>query len=613
MSAVLQVQHPLPAPAKHEAVYVDLFCGAGGSTTGAMSVLREMYPKPESIRAIVVNHDPLAIATHKRNHPDAEHHDCDIETLDPRDVLQGERITVLWASAPCTHFSKARGGTPRSEQKRATPDYILRWIEAGQPDIYIEENVWDITSWGPLDAQGKPIKKLKGTLFRKHLTEIEALGYRAEYRKLNAANYGDPTTRERFILMAVRDGGPIPWPRLPHSKGGKVPDTQPWVGADSFLDREAVGKSIYGRKTKDGRDKPVAQKTRNRIGRGFLLKGSEWRHVARAVETNAGPIPLVDALDGLTVEEAERLLTCLLGERVEFTLGQNGGAIPRDSTAPIATVPAGGALRRVGAELIVSFDRPETNRSLARQGHEPTAAVTTNERLGEVSARVLIPPLGYYARGGMANKPREPTEPLSTVLATRGAGHAADARVIVGAGGPEWSAEPRDSAHPLRGLTADPHFAVAEPVVLVPNFGERKGQAPRVHDVRNPAPAVTSHGAGQLARAVLSAYYGKGTPQSILLPLRTITTKDRHALAEAVIRFEDLVIDVLLRMLTVAELAAAMSFPKWYVFLGKKRDQLRQIGNAVPVRMSRAIVEAALRRARVIAQARLSDFGGAAA
>lgn len=603
MSAVL-VQPTARAP-PHEAVYVDLFCGAGGSTTGAMSVLREMFPREGSVRTIVVNHDPQAIATHALNHPDAEHHDCDIEKLDPDTVLSGEEVTVLWASAPCTHFSKARGGQPRSEQKRATPDYIIDWIRKGRPQVYIEENVWDITSWGPLDEHGKPIKKLKGTLFRKHLAEIEALGYRAEYRKLNAADFGDPTTRERFILIAVRDGGPVPWPEPTHSKDG-TGGKQRWVGADKILDREQRGKSMFGRVTKDGRPMPVAAKSRRRIARGFRAKGPEWRNVAPAIEENRGPIPLVDALNGLSVEEAERLLTALLGEDVEFTFGQCGGSIPRPSELPIATVPTGGALRRIDARLIVTLDRPETNRSLAKEPSQPVPAVTTNERLVQV-----------------------------------------DARIIVGRGGPAWQAEPRDVKRPLGSLTTDPHLAVAdarvlmhtthggrvhdvtkpvptvttanrgemqvaEPVVLAPNFGEREGQPARFHDVAQPLPAVTSHGAGQLARAVLSAYYGTGTHQEITLPLRTVTTKDRHSLAEAVVRIEDLVIDILLRMLTVRELAKAMSFPDWYVFLGTKGAQVRQIGNAVAVRMSAAIVRAVFQRVGA-SQARLSDFGGAAA
>lgn len=617
MTAVLaHPQHVQAAPRlerpRHEAVYVDLFCGAGGSTTGALGAIRRMFQREGAVRCIVVNHDPQAIATHAHNHPEAEHHDCDIETLDPASVLQGETITVLWASAPCTHFSKARGATPRSDQKRATPNYILHWIRTGKPRIYVEENVWDITTWGPLDAKGKPIKKLRGTLFCKHIREIEALGYRVEYKKLNAADYGDPTTRERFILIAVRDGGPIPWPKQTHSRDGAVPGTLPWVGACTILDRKLEGRSIYGRRTKKGAPRPIASKTRARIARGFRAKGTEWRNVAHDIEHDAGPTPLPRALEGLTVEEAERLLRALLDERVELTLGQQGGAIPRPSSEPVATIPTGGALRRIDADLVVSFDRPETNRSLAREPDQPVVAITTNERIGHVEARILLPPLGYYARGGHANRPRSDEEPVATITAGRGDRQGVvEAHVIIGAGGPAWQGEPRDLARPLGALTTDPHLAVAG-AVLVPNFGEREGQPPRFHSLRAPAPAVTGHGAGQLARAVLCAYYGRGTPQELVVPLRTVTTHDRHALAEAVLRLDDLAVDVTMRMLSVRELASAMGFPTSYEFLGSKRAQVRQIGNAVPVHMSEAIVAAALFRAGV-AQARIEDYGGSAA
>lgn len=147
---------------------------------------------------------------------------------------------------------------------------------------------------------------------------------------------------------------------------------------------------------------------------------------------------------------------------------------------------------------------------------------------------------------------------------------------------------------PLPTVLTKAHLGLALPYI-VPNFGERDGQAPRTHGVDVPAPAITGHGAGQLAVPFLTHFYGNSGASPITEPVDTITTVDRHSLAVASLvktMHELHVVDIGFRMLQNHELAAAQGFPGEYVFCGSKADITRQIGNSVSPPVAAAITRA---------------------
>jgi DNA (cytosine-5)-methyltransferase 1 len=199
-------------------LFGDLFAGGGGTTEGVLQAARLLGLETE---AIAVNHWPVAVATHVANHGHVRHHCMDLETASPRDLVPGGRLDLLWASPECTHHSRARGGKPVSEQKRAGANWVLDWLEALDVRCLILENVVEWLSWGDV-VDDKPVSKTRGKLFVRWWNRLKRLGYRAEYRVLNAADYGDATTRRRLFVQARKDGRPIRWPEPTHSKTGAV-------------------------------------------------------------------------------------------------------------------------------------------------------------------------------------------------------------------------------------------------------------------------------------------------------------------------------------------------------------------------------------------------------
>jgi DNA (cytosine-5)-methyltransferase 1 len=259
----------------------DLFCGAGGTSTGMLMACRDLGYK---LDLVAVNHWPLAIQTHMENHPWARHicaslmpiepnrpgelFEGGVDAIDPRKAVPGGKLDVLMASPECTHHSNARGGKPRSDQSRATPWCILRWADALRPDSVLIENVPEFRTWGPLDDNGKPIKEEAGKTFSAFLNSFDGLGYSVEYRVLNAADYGDATTRKRLFIQARRGRSEIAWPAATHSRSGQ--DGLPrWRSAREIIDFSKENHSIFGRR------KPLSKNTIDRIAYGLRKFGGK--------------------------------------------------------------------------------------------------------------------------------------------------------------------------------------------------------------------------------------------------------------------------------------------------------------------------------------------------
>lgn len=265
-------------------LYIDLFCGAGGTSTG---VERARLHGEKCARVIAcVNHDPNAIASHAANHPNALHFTEDIRTLDLTALGEhtaAERrknpnaLLVLWASLECTNFSKAKGGKPRDADSRTLAEHLFRYIDALQPDYIYIENVEEFMCWGDLDENGKPISKDEGRLYMKWVQNVCKRGYDFDHRLLNAANYGARTSRTRFFGIFAQHGLPIVFPEPTHCKGGRAADMfgsglKKWNAVRPILNLDIVGQSIFSRK------KPLSERTLERIYKGlkkFIPRGED--------------------------------------------------------------------------------------------------------------------------------------------------------------------------------------------------------------------------------------------------------------------------------------------------------------------------------------------------
>lgn len=235
---------------------VDNFAGGGGASTG----IELAVGRPVDI---AINHDPDAIAMHKVNHPFTKHYQESVWDIDPRKITEGRPVGIAWFSPDCKHFSKAKGGKPVDKKIRGLAWIALRWAGTVRPRIILLENVEEFITWGPV-RRGKPVKSKQGQTFRKFVSQLQALDYKVEYRVLKACDYGTPTIRKRFYLIARCDGLPIVWPESTHGE-----DKKPYRTAAECIDWSIPCPSIFGRK------KDLAVNTQRRIARGldkFVIK-----------------------------------------------------------------------------------------------------------------------------------------------------------------------------------------------------------------------------------------------------------------------------------------------------------------------------------------------------
>ena len=197
-----------------DALIVDNFAGGGGASTG----IELAIGRPVDI---AINHDPDAIAMHKTNHPYTQHYQASVWDIDPVEVCKGQPVKLAWFSPDCKHFSKAKGGKPVDKNIRGLAWIVLRWAGTVRPGCIILENVEEFQTWGPV-RKGKPIKSKQGQTFEKWLSQLKALGYQVQYKELRACDYGAPTIRKRFFLVARCDGKPIVFPEPTHAEASSV-------------------------------------------------------------------------------------------------------------------------------------------------------------------------------------------------------------------------------------------------------------------------------------------------------------------------------------------------------------------------------------------------------
>ena len=251
-------------------IVIDSFCGGGGTTTG----FHRAQINGENIAKVVIgiNHDAMAIASHAANHPDTVHFVEDFTTLDPHrlvDIVAAAKLrypnakVLFWASAECTHHSKAKGGLPRDADSRSLPEHIERYVSVLDPDIIGVENVIEFIDWGPLSEAGKPIKEQKGVYYNTWRDNLLKYGYTYDYQKLNAADYGAYTSRSRYFGLFAKDEVHIRFPEQTHSKTG-ADGFEKWKAVKDVLQLDVEGESIFNRK------KQLVDATLERIINGVI-------------------------------------------------------------------------------------------------------------------------------------------------------------------------------------------------------------------------------------------------------------------------------------------------------------------------------------------------------
>lgn len=257
---------------------VDNFAGGGGASTGIEMATGYSVD-------IAINHDPEAIRMHKTNHPNTRHYCESVWDVDPVKVCKGHPVGLAWFSPDCKHFSKAKGGKPKDKSIRGLAWVALRWAALVRPRVIMLENVEEFKTWGPLNRSHRPIKAKQGMTYRKFVSQLEGLGYAVETMTLTAADYGAPTMRKRFFLVARCDGRPIRWAEPTHAPEGseavKSGRLKPYIGAYTQIDFSLPCPSIFDTaeeiKKKYGirAVRPLADNTMRRIARGlieFVLK-----------------------------------------------------------------------------------------------------------------------------------------------------------------------------------------------------------------------------------------------------------------------------------------------------------------------------------------------------
>lgn len=376
---------------------VDLFCGAGGASTGMEDALARRKFKH---KGIAVNHWKVAVETMKRNHSDIDTKCMSIEAAVPGDLVPGKRVHLLWASPSCTHHSRARGGKPRDDQNRAQPELVTTWIDQLYVEQMIVENVPEFVEWGPLNADGTPNKKLKGACFKAWVDGIKARGYDVEWRIVNCADYGDATTRKRFFLKAVKKGigMKIRWPEPTHSQY-PINGLKQWRGAKTCLDMADTGKSIFGRK------KPLSKNTLKRIivglkkfnGLDFQMDmlGAGKGHESRVRKLDS-PFPTQHAGGNRTAIVRPFIVKLRNHETVESI------------DKPLSTITTSGAHHMLCSPIIVDHMRNGS----AQDGTKPFGTQCTHDRYS------VVTPLIIGQQSCAAARPAD--QPLPTI-ATAGA------------------------------------------------------------------------------------------------------------------------------------------------------------------------------------------------
>ena len=538
-------------------IIVDNFAGGGGASTG----IELACGRPVTI---AINHDPDAILLHRTNHPHTEHLQASVWDVDPVEVCKGRPVGLAWFSPDCKHFSKAKGAALVDRNIRGLAWIVLRWAGTVRPRVIMLENVEEFQTWGPV-RKGKPVKAKAGQTFLRWKQQLSDLGYTIEHRELVAADYGAPTTRKRFVLVARCDGKPIVWPEQTHapieSKRVKAGKLLPWRSAAEIIDWTVPGYSIFATRQEIWERygvkavRPLADNTMRRVIRGvdkFTIRSGK----PFIVECNHGgdghTRGVSDPVNTVTGKYTGGLCEPIVAP---FTFSNTGGSVGDSASGPVHTIrTAGGQI--LSAANLIQYHTEQTEAVRASGLGTPIQTVDASNRYGLACANLVE----YYGNG----VPLDIQEPMRTITAH-------DREALTAAHIVEFKGQDigQSADKPLRTITASAGEFADCRAVLVKAEGGDLGHWPEI-------------------RALLNRYcgYQLEDDEVILLVIRGIAYY---------------IADITLRMLTPRELYNAMGFPPDYIIdvdhLGKpypKSKQVARCGNAVCPPLAEAMVRANL-------------------
>lgn len=538
-------------------IVVDNFAGGGGASTGIEIAIGRSVD-------IAINHDPAAIAMHRANHPTTEHYTEDVWKVDPVEACAGRPVALAWFSPDCKHHSKAKGGKPVSKKIRGLAWVAVKWAKAVKPRVIMLENVEEFQDWGRLDEKNRPDPRYKGETFRRFVGQLEKLGYHVEYRLLRACDYGAPTIRKRFFLIARCDGQKIVWPEPTHAAPDSIEvrmgSKKPWVPVSEVLDFSLPCPSIFASSEEIMEQygiravRPLSENTMKRIARG-LMKFVVNNPKPFIVQVNHSG----DQFRGQDIDDPLDTITAKHGTGVvaPVLMRNNENAVGSDAREPIGTITTGGHHMLIAPSMI-QYHSEQSEDVRGQTVDKPIMTVDSSNRYGLVEPFLIQ--TGYGEREGQKPRVLDMDKPLGTVVAQ--SNKFAMAAAFVTQFNNNCDGQSMDA--PLNTMTAKSN-----------HFGE--------------------------VNAFLVKYYGSGdNAVSCELPAPTITAKDRMGLVT--VHGEDYkIVDIGLRMLTPRELFDAQGFPSDYIIDvdadGKpypKSEQVARCGNAVCPPIPTALVRANL-------------------
>ena len=566
---------------------VDSFAGGGGASTGIE--MATGHPVD-----IAINHSESAIMMHKRNHPFTEHYREDIWKVDPIKAVRGRHVRLAWFSPDCKHFSRAKGKALIDKKIRGLAWVVLKWAHDVKPDVIMLENVPEFVTWGPV-RKGRPVKKKAGETYQKWLKQLKDLGYEVDSREECAADFGAPTIRTRFHLIARCDGRPIVWPDRTHAprnseevKSGKY---LPWRSAAEVINFELPCPSIFDTKQQIKEKynlkvlRPLKPNTLQRIARGldkFVIKSAEPFIIPRGYGEKAGQAPLTT----ITAVGSHELVTPIISP---YIMSNNSNNVPHGADEPVPTITTGDRNYLTTAHLIQYHSEQSAKEVRGQSLDKPINTLDAANRYG-LSTAYLVQ---YFSGAGHYHSLDNPMNTL-TSMDREGLTSVFLSKFFTGVDGAKIQ-------EPLPTVTAVDHNALTA-VHLAHFKGKDKGQ-----HLLDPMMTITSKDALAEVRTMLVKYDSKtnlhhwGEVRELLNTYCDYNIKDDEILLLNILGIWWFISDIGLRMLIPREQYDAMGFPHDYIIdkdaYGNpitRTDQVARCGNAVCPQVAEALTRANL-------------------